>query len=347
MTAMRALAQRLFDAFVAAIEPAFARFVSSTRLVAVVDADDIALHEISKGRQTLVARSSRVDERQSRLLRRARGGAVELRLRPDQILHRTLRLPRAGRDFLEPIIENRLERLTPWKPEKVLFGFEVVGDADPDGTISVEIAATSEDIVAEPVLRLRDFGLVPTALGSAAEPIATPLRVDLYRGRRGATRSRVRRAAVLALSAAALVLVPACLASFWLAYSGGERLRSVDARLLKARALLQSSTGAGEARGRDRALIEAKRPETSVLVLIDRLSTALPATTYLRELEIDPEKVRLVGFSADASALIGRLETGQVLAKARFAAPVTRDAERRDSFDIIAARLAPQPEGGR
>jgi general secretion pathway protein L len=341
------LLSKLLDAFVDMLGPAMARFASRTRWVAVMEGDGVALYEVQKEGSSPVPRPIPVGEDRRRLAERARGGAIELRLRPDQVLYRTLRLPQAGREFVEQIIEHRLPRLIPWSPEKVLYGFRIVGEAEPDGQINVEFAATSADLAAAAVSRLKEIGLEPTALGTAAEPIDAPLRLDLFRGAKSTARSRMRKATALALAAVAAVLVPACLLSFWAAHAGEERLRSVETRLLQARARLQAASGGGAERDRDRALLDGKRPETSVLVLMDRLGATIPSDTFLSELEIDPEKVRLVGHSGNAPALIGLLEADPALAKVRFAAPVTRDSENRDGFDIVAARVSPDGGGAR
>lgn len=341
------LLSKLLDAFVDMLAPAFARFAPPVRWVAVVEPDGLVLHEIKRGRAALTVRSGETGADGARLAERARGGAVELRLPPDQVLQRTLSLPQAGREFVEQIIEHRLGRLTPWTPDKVLYGFRIAGEAGADGQMSVEFAATSTDLAAAAASRLKAFGLAPTALGTAAEPIEAPLRLDLFRGARSAAQPRLRRATALAAIAAASVLAPLCLLSFWLAHAGEQRVRSAETRILAARARLQAASGGAAERGRDQALLEAKRPETSVLVLMDRLGAAVPSNTFLRELEIELDKVRLVGHSADAPALIGLLEADPGLAKVRFAAPVTRDEENRDGFDIVAARVAPDVEGAR
>lgn len=335
------LLSRLLDAFVDRLEPLASRFGSNTRWVAVVEADDIAVYEVREG-QPIV----RIEGGAQARPQGARGGAVELRLAPDQILHRTLQLPPAGKDFLQPIIEHRLERLTPWSPDKVLYGFRIIGTAESDGSMTVAFAATSADIVAEPTRRLEALGLVPTALGTAADPIEAPLEIDLYRGERSAARKNLRRSTAVALSVIAAVLAPACLGSFWLAHASEERLQAADERLLQLRARLPAATGskAEQARGRDRALVESKRPETSLVVFIDGLAAALPSHTSLRELDIDGTKVRLVGRSRDAPALIALLEQEEALAQVQFAAPVIRDSENLDDFEIVAARVIPGRE---
>lgn len=347
LTSSLQLVPKLLDVFVDAIEPLFTRLLPSSRWVAFVEGDAIAIHEVRKGVATFRAHlgaTGILDAHDPKLIRVPPGSAVELRLPPDQILRRTLTLPHAGKDYLQPIIEHRLERLTPWSPEKVLYGFRVLDGPEADGSIAVAFAATSADTVAEPARRLGAVGLTPTVVGPAGEPLEVPLGIDLYRGTRSAARLRLRRSTAIALSTVAVLLAPACLASFWLARASEERLVAVEEQLAKVRARLPSGTGskAEQARARDRALIEAKRPENAMVVLIDRLGSALPGNTFLRELEIDRAKVRLVGRSGNAPALIGLLEAKEALAKVQFTAPVTRDSENRDEFEIVATRIAPK-----
>ncbi|BBE73690.1 PilN domain-containing protein [Oharaeibacter diazotrophicus] len=335
---------KLVDAFVEVVAPVFGRFVSSSRIVAVEADGGLALYAVRRGRAEPVGTAETAAAKEIRRLKRAGGAAVELRLAPKRVLTRTLELPAAGREYLEPIIEHRLERLTPWRPDRVLFGY-AAGTTAGEGTMTVEFAATSSDLAAPAVARLEALDLAPTALGSAAEPIATPLRVDLYRGRRDVGRVRLRRGVVVAVALLGLSGVGALAAGTVLTGLSDQRLAELDKRLLTKRAVLRAAAGAGRTEGRDKELIEAKTPATSLVVLIDRLSRAVPDDTYLRELSIEGPKVRLVGFSADAPALIGLLDADPGLSDVRFAAPVTRTDDGRDSFDIVAVRDVGTPGG--
>jgi general secretion pathway protein L len=328
---------KLLDAFVEAVEPLFGRFTSKSRIVAVEDEHGLTFFAASGGKVRPIGGRGGIDGRELKRLRRARGRAVELRLAPERILTRTLNLPAAGREFLEPIVEHRLERLTPWRPDKVLFGYAADGEVAPDGSMTVDFAATSEEIAAAATARLEAFDLVPTALGSAAEPVDRPLRIDLYRGTRDVGRRRLRRTVGFVLAIVFALVVPAAAGSYALGYLADERLAELEQRLATKRNVLRAAAGAGEADGRDRELIEAKSADAAVVVLVDRLASAIPDDTYLRELTIEGATVHLIGFSASAPALIGLLEDDPALSGVRFAAPVTRTEDGRDSFDILAA----------
>lgn len=342
---LRTRPARLVDAFVDVVAPVFARRASDGRLVVVDDGDAFVLHHVARGSATPLGRSDALSADATRRVDALKGGAVELRLRPDKVLARTVRLPAAGRDYFEAILRHRLDRLTPWQPDDVLFGFSVEAGPDAQGQVPVAFAATSTAIADEALRRLQSAGLTPTAIGAAGPGIADPLPVDLTLGRRNPARRRLRRAIALAGIAMLAVLLPAAAASFvWLAQARGAA-NDVEDRFADVRRALIARAGAGTERDRALALLDAKTPGNAVVVLVDRLADRLPDGTYLTAIEVDPERVRLTGVSADAPALIARLEDSAVLADVRFAAPVVRDSEGRDVFDILARRL--RPEAGR
>jgi len=330
---------RLADCFCELIDPLFKRFYPHRRLVAVVTNDD-ALEFFSVTDQTIdrVEAPGPVDG-----ATQSTWSSVELHLRPDQVLQRTLSLPMASRDFLGPIIEHRLERLTPWRPEDALYGFRALPGAGPGATISVHFAATSSSIAAAPLAALRDAGYTPAAMGPAPDNVSEPLEIDFYRRSHKPPRAALRQhLSRFWFAGFALLCLAFLSSSAWRASAEASRGRE-QAQLLKSRKLLKLASD-GAIGGRERVLIEGKRPEKSIVVLIDKLSNVIPAGTYLRELSITPGKVRLTGQSGDATALIGLLEASGLF-DVRFTAPVTREKDRTDSFEITAGRSpVPTPE---
>lgn len=330
--AMQAIGAALLDALVATIRPLIGRFSTSVSHVVLIAPDGLVLHTLQNNRlgpPLHLAGDVRAPEA-------IHTGAVQLRLPPEVFLTRTLRLPNAGRSYLQPIIAHRLDRLTPWRADQVLYAYSVVDGVSEDGTIGVDLLATSVDLVAPFLARLADVGLTATALGSAAEPLDVPLRFDLYKGRTqptdGQLRARIGRGFAILLSG----LTVAYLLSAIVAASTVSNADDVQQRLTALRTKL--ALRGGGSRSRERILIEAKRADTATIVLIDKLSRALPDDTVLRELDIGPAQIRLVGRSVDAPALIARLEAEAGLKNPRFAAPVIRDADKRDSFDLVATR---------
>lgn len=332
VTAVQAIGAALLDAFVATLRPLVARLATGVSHVVAIAPDGLVLYTLKKDRlgpPLHLAGGVRAPEA-------FHTGTVQLRLPPEVFLTRALRLPDAGRSYLQPIIAHRLERLTPWRVDQVLYAYSVVDGISEDGTIGVDLLATSVDLVAPFLARLADAGLTATALSSAAEPLDAPLRFDLYKGRTqevdGRLRARIGRGLAILLGG----LSVACLLSAMLAGSAVSDAEDVRQRLTALRTKLALRGGHGTSR--ERVLIEGKRADTATIVLIDKLSRALPDGTVLRELDIDPARIRLVGRSVDAPALIARLEAEAGLKNPRFAAPVIRDADKRDAFDLVATR---------
>ena len=112
------------DDLVALAQPLVERAGAGGRIVAVAKDDDLTLYEVpANGAPKLLPPGAR-----------KRGGQpTELRLPAEAVLMRTLALPAAGREYLDPIVEHRLERLIPWSPDRALYGYRVSGETDAPG----------------------------------------------------------------------------------------------------------------------------------------------------------------------------------------------------------------------
>ena len=319
------------DDLVALAQPLVERAGAGGRIVAVAKDDDLTLYEVpANGAPKLLPQGAR-----------KRGGQpTELRLPAETVLTRTLALPAAGREYLDPIVEHRLERLIPWSPDRALYGYRVSGETDA-GELSVDLAATSRDIADRWLAKASALGLEPTAIGSAAEPIDQPLEIDLWRGVRDTAQIRARKTVAFAAIVAAAVVLPALGLSLYASYAAESRLSEIEVRQNRARATLAAAAGAG-AGSREAALIKAKRPDDAMTTLVDRLSRAIPTDTALRDLEIDDGRIRIAGSSAAAPGLIAKLETSGLTRDTRFAAPVTRAPDGRDLFEILGVRIRPE-----
>ena len=329
----------LVEAFCATIDPYLSRYFPDIRLVAVVASSGaLELNRAAKGEVTFLGSPEAFGADTRAALASARWTAVELRLRPDQVLQRSLSLPAASREFLPAIIEHKLERLTPWRPDRVLYGYRVLDEAEATG-LTVALSATSKDFVTAPLAALGSLGLAPTAIGVEDGPLATPIRVNLLRGPSKAARIDSRRMVSRIALATFAVLGVIWLATSLMASGADDAAQVASVRLMKARRLLKTAS-LGDVGERERALLEEKRPERATVVLVDKLAAAIPADTYLKELSIGDDKARLVGVTTNAPALVGELEaTG--LRNVRFTAAVTREKDGKDSFEISADRVAP------
>lgn len=331
--------RKLVASFCETIDPYLSRYFPDVRLVAVTNASgDVDLSRIVKGAPEPIGPLATLGPAARVEIEQTKWTAVELRLPPNQVLQRTLSLPGASRDFLGPIIEHRLERLTPWRPDRVLYGYRIVDEPEASGAITIALTATSKDLVAGPLRALGDIGVAPTAIGAQEGSPADALRINLFRDAAKSVRADSRlMVSRIALASFAVLTVLFLASSFWASSAAGERDQA-GARLMKARRLLKTAS-MGAVGSREQAMLATKQPDKAMAVLIDKLARAIPQNTYLKELAVTPDKVRLVGISGDAPALVGELEaTG--LVNVRFTSAVTREKDQKDSFEITADRAA-------
>ncbi len=329
---------RIVEAFCQAAEPLLKRAFPDLRLLVVVGGDgSLVLHRVGRDRAAILGSLDALAPEALAELAATRWSAVELRMPAAQIFERKFSLPAASREFLAPIIEHRLDRLTPWRPDRVLYGFRVDDGEASDGAVSVTLTATSRDLVAAPLQRIGAAGLVPTAIGAEGEGPQHPLAVNLLGGgavtppRAGSHRFVSRTA--LAVGGLSLV---AFIATAVLATGAAGGRDAAAQNLAKARRLLRASS-IQNLGSREQLMLAAKQPARSTLLLVDALSTAIPADTYLNELVIQPDKVRLVGSSGNAPALIGKIEAVG-LSNVRFTSAIARNREGRDDFELGAER---------
>ena len=331
---LRPIAAALVDM----VEPAVSRFSRAQRWLAVEDDNEnLTFYQTRGARTRLFGRGEVLDDRQRRVLSSRGIDDVELRLSADKLISTAIPLPTVGIDHIEQIIAHRLDRLTPWNPDQLLYGFASAAKAGMPEQIVVDFSATSHDIAANSIRRLEAFGLQPSRLGSAAEPIDSRLRIDLFRGRNDKARQRRRKIIFLVVAAIPVISIIAFLVTSYFLFESNQHLDDLDQRLATARQALANGSANPANRQRDLALMGAKTRDSAQFTLIDRLATIIPDTAFLEELNVDANGLRLVGSSTDASALIQILETDPRFAEASFVAPVTRQADGRDRFDLSAS----------
>lgn len=326
------------SAFIDIVEPA-AAWISARRRLVVVEAEEnnLAFYKVSGRRVTLLGLASTPDEALMKKLKSAKYADVELRLDAGNVTFASFKIPAAGAALAGEIVESRLDRLTPWRSDAILYGYAMSAKPGPDGQLDVNVHATSKTIVSASLDRLVAFGLAPSTLGAADEPIDQRLRIDLYGGKNDVARRGRRRAigflAIVFLALSALAYG----ATFYALSRSNQRIFELDATLAKARNRLVQASGSTAERDRDFSFIAMKTLEEARFHLIDRIAAILPDNTSLDELTIDPGAIRIAGSSTEASNLIKLLEEDAAFSQAKFAAPVTRQEDGKDRFEITAS----------
>jgi general secretion pathway protein L len=270
-----------------------------------------------------------------------RGSRLELVLQANAFLFRPLELPRRAAEFLAGIVRAQIDRVTPWTADEAVFGWSAPTDLGSD-RIVVTVAATARAKVAPYVAALGELGPQSIAVFTAPQETtdgAAPIKILEHQRRGVVSVDGIRRGLVALLVVAAVLAGAAASADFVI---GGNLAASQDElarKIAQRRAAIRAS---GEASGEsavsaERALARRKHASPSAVVVIEALSQILPDNTYLTELRIEADKLRLIGVTQDAPSLIRLIEQSSHFTRATFFAPTTRSpADPGERFHIEA-----------
>jgi general secretion pathway protein L len=268
-----------------------------------------------------------------------RGQHVELELDSERFLFRPLELPARAAEFLDGIVRAQIDRLTPWSADQAAFGESAPLDAG-DGRVVVTVAATARSVLAPFIKALAAAGVRSIAVFArqAEGDCIAVWRQNLS----GVDVARVRRGLAMVLIASGLIAAGA----FGAATSYGNDLQArqdeLAQRIAKRRSAMLAARNAPAdpqtvAEGE---LARRKNQTPSSLIVIEILSQILPDHTYVTELRIEGDRLRLVGFTRDAPSLIRLMEQSRHFARATFFAPTTRaPADPGERFNIEAQLL--------
>ena len=268
-----------------------------------------------------------------------RGSRTELRLRPDRFLFRTLELPRRASEFLDGVVRSQIDRLTPWSSSDAVFGFTQPAVLAPD-RIGVTVAATARVQVAPYVKALADAGVESIVVSTLNEDDAgatVPIKVLEERTRSTLAVARVRRVLVAVFLLAGLAAVVSVSSAAIIGSDLDAKQDELARRIIERRTALRAG-GASEPALSGVAKLELRKHETPASVMvIEILSQILPDHTYVTELRIDGDKLRLIGVTRDAPSLIRLIEQSSHFTRATFFAPTTRTpSDPGDRFNIEA-----------
>lgn len=341
MPSVASIVRTFVDEITAFLEPSQGAGRRQLPFVLVERGDAFECYRNRRRGQTLVSKGPL--ERLRRATRKLRGQPVELRLDGSRVLTKILQLPAAGRDYLDAIVRHQLDRATPWAADRVVFDYAIATDEPaPEGQMSVRLVATSRDVFERSMARLTAARIKATVVGTSEDPLDRPSAVNLLRSDRAERRAVLRRKVVIGLVAIIVIGLGAGVLTGWQLYGLQSRAAALDTELGAARARIAAATAGTELTAARERLVAEKKGATPMVVLLDRLSSLIPANTYLSELSISDGEVQIAGFTQDAPALIGLLEASDVLSNVRFTAPTMRDpGATQDRFQITAALEPP------
>jgi general secretion pathway protein L len=269
------------------------------------------------------------------------GGRIELILRSDRFLFAPLELPGRAAEFLEGVVRAQIDRLTPWGAAAAAFGWSVPMQAASDRFITT-IAATPLDRITPLLQAISRFGVKSVSVFTnlpESDAGGAPIKVLESGGGGAGGIERISRALRIIMFVAAFGAVATVTTEAIVDASLEAQQKDLSRQIIHARISVNSSrdTPVDSIASGHRTLQQLKHEAPSSVIVLDALSRILPDHTYVTELRIEDNKVRVTGVSKDAPSLIGLIEKSGRFAKATFFAPTTQLAsEVGENFHIEA-----------
>jgi general secretion pathway protein L len=342
--------------FVAAVASAFSRWIDSvvdtvcTLLSRFISPRTVRLVENQNGYLTIQLEQETVSAGQvqivdgqiaasepSTLVETLSGSRIDLLLRPDLFVFRPLELPNRATEFMSGIVRSQIDRLTPWNPSNAAFGWSQPRESDAENMV-VTVAVTTLDLVRPYVRAITDAGAHSIAV--FATPPGTdsgtdPIKIWEERGRGIKEATRIRQIIVAMLAATGITAIVALGADTILSANLTAQQKELARQVSGIRAARVSASTASQ---ETKQALQRRKHDTPVTVLVlDALAKILPDDTYVTELRIEGNKLRLTGTTRDAPSLIGLIEQSGRFTRATFFAQTTRSSSSSvDQFNIEA-----------
>ncbi len=273
---------------------------------------------------------------------------ITFELAADEVAIQRISVPARAREFLAGIIQNQIERLSPWQGDQVTYGFSAEAKPKDAGTLDVRVLMASNAVVDAARAELAATCLVIDRMvvrernPEAGPPVVVWSRLDSASQQ---IAERARR--TIAFGIIAVLGLSGGLAA-WAQISAAS-IRSdsdeVAARSATLQRQLQGAHGGPSGTSHDPAerAWQLKEMSASSVAILEVLSRTIPDDAYITELTLQNATIRIVGMTSDAPSLIAPLEQSGQFAEVHFFAPTTRGSDGSSFVFHIEGRTTPHP----
>lgn len=269
-------------------------------------------------------------------------GSVKVVLPEHTVLMRQVDLPVLPMSDVKRMLALDLDRLTPFKPEQVLFDAEIVGRDDEKGRQEILLGVLPRSSAEEVLERARANGLQPASIGIAWDG-GLSSRLDFLpaiREAAGGTAAR-RRAAYLWVAAGVLLVFNLFMLSYRDANATDQLREAVESQQSPVTVAMRLRDKVQKEATLRAALLKQKK-ENAPLPVLEAVTNALPNGTWVSRFEWNGRTVHIRGFQKDNPNLLAKLEASPLLRNARSLTTDPHEAQAATgAFDLAVDR---QPE---
>lgn len=265
---------------------------------------------------------------------------VVMRLSEDMGLVCFDRFPESARQDLKAIVAHRIDSLTPWSADKVLFDARVAGKLG-NGQIDAMIIAALREQVDLGLEGLGALGLTAAAADLVVDFPNAPCTLNLL----GSTES-VQGVGISGWLAGAAATVAMAVIGFCY-FDISSRAQVIEDRITLTEGVQERVADLPDLLRRLDALkhqtdiiADRRRGQPSILLVIEDLSDALPDGVWLRRLAIAEDQLAISGYAPDAEVLLALIESESAFGAAEFTAPSRRELVLVDGLDHAADSFA-------
>jgi Tfp pilus assembly protein PilN len=289
---------------------------SQTALLEATSDGSLRLTVPDRPAQEWAASFDSLTDEQAVDIRRAGGSlALELAL-PAAMVHRlVVQLPAAAGNQAEAV-RYALLTASPITLDAIAFDWRELGPSVREGWVDIEVWLCRKLALERLVSRLRDLGCGVARAGVALPELPGRLAFTFHRDTEKTGLSEQRRRPLLLVSATLLFLVTVAATgavALWQERGLRSQIDILSAKHLRLAPLAQRQM-------RVQAMDEAVAAARSALPtkVLDELARVLPKEAWLVQLQYQPGQLKLVGRSADTSAVLPALQRSRVLKDVRL-----------------------------
>lgn len=259
-------------------------------------------------------------------------------------LRKIIDLPAAAEENLRQVLAFEMDRLTPFAAEAVHYDVHVIERDLENRRIRAELMVLPRAAVDPTLETLRHLDLEPDVValprGSGER---MPWRLPLASEGAGGGRRFVYRPSTALVALAAVLLTAGVYVAFDRQRARNESLeRSVAEVRKEAEESRRLQEQIQQLSGEGTFIIDKKQERPPVIQVLSELTRTLPDDTWLYRLRLTNQELQTFGYSPNASAMIGHIESSSLFSNAQFRAPLTRD-QRVDAEQFhIAFQVAPE-----